>query len=129
MSEKDEKPTMPPLTAMDWQIAVQGIVGLVTWGVTLIEVHPARWPLILDAAMRYGGPFPNDPVVDEDGKVEALPIGIMLQGKPIEAVLRLFKPCSDPTCEGCPRIMGQGDNYPMPEEPSPIIVPGRGRFH
>jgi hypothetical protein len=121
------KPAPPPLTALDWQIIVQAIATLVTMGTTVIEVHPARWGLWLAAAMRYGGPLSSAPEPDENGEVTAIPLGLMLGGKPVRAVLRRWEPCGEQPCEGCDAVAGQADAYPVPEEESPIILPGQGR--
>lgn len=126
MSTSDEKTESKPLplTAMDWQIIVQQIVGLVTMGVTVIEVHPARWTMMLDAALRFGGPLSTQPEPGSDGRVTKIPLGIMIAGKPIAAVLKLWEPCPLPDCAGCEMVSAQGGNYPVPEEPSPLFMPG-----
>lgn len=67
---ENERPTLPPMTANDWQILIQSVVAMVTMGVTVIEVHPARWLLIVDAALRFGGPM-VEPVRNARGEVTA----------------------------------------------------------
>lgn len=119
----------PALTAMDWQVIIQSVVGLVTMGVTRIEVHPARWQLIVDAALRFGGPmFFQAAEPDDDGRITRIPLGFMLGNKPVEALLMLWEPCAREGCEDCARIAAQGPNYPVPEEPSPVLGIGGRRF-
>ena len=120
---ENERPTLPPMTANDWQILIQSIVALVTMGVTVIEVHPARWLLLVDAALRFGGPM-VEPVRNARGEVAGIPLGFMLHDKPIRALLKRWDRCPNDPCESCDAILAQGANYPVPEEEPRVILPG-----
>ena len=126
-AESKQAPQPPPLTAQDFQVLMNYIVGLVAMGVTLLEFHPVRWGIVVGAFMNYGSALALEVVADEDGKVRTIPIGVMLgDGKPLQITLKLFEPCTKEGCTACPDLLAQGDNYPVPEERSMIIAPGRG---
>lgn len=126
-------PDLPALTARDWQTMINNVVGLVTMGATVVDIHPARWPLVVDAVITFGGPIAHAPVRNADGRIIAFPIGLMFDGnKPIQALLRLWEPCgAEDHSACCAQVIGQGGNYPVPEEQSAILLPqgmrSRGR--
>jgi len=122
MSEKEDL----SMTARDWEVVLNNIIALAVMGTVVIEVHPVRFALYVAAAARHGGPFaPEAMTTDDAGVVEAMVAGLIVSGKTLEVVVRMWKPCAKVPCEGCDRVAAQGANYPTPEEPSLIRAPGR----
>lgn len=139
----DDPKKLPPLTPQDWQNLVRMFMGLTVLGAVVIDIHPSRWPLIVDAAFRYGGAIPGHADL---GSVTRLPLDLVTpEGLELRCLVRLWVPCPAPLeeCSGCQAIAAQ--RYPEPEEEqliampedrgSPIIIPGdprargRGRVH
>lgn len=127
MSEEVENEGSPlqGFTAMDLQVFLQSVVSVIVLGGCEIRIHPCRFPIIVNAMIRYGA---ADTTAIASGAADGidydqlhLPIEVPGPEGPVTGYLMQWGHCGEDGCVECDKL--SKNPYASPEKQSSIWTP------